>query len=657
MPSKMSLWNKEISLQIGRNIGWISIIYFLGLLFALPINMLMMYSGDEIFDHMEVNNLFEYHLDIQIGLLVIIPILLAVFLFRFLHVKQAADLMHSLPLKREKIFHHYAVIGMVFLILPIVIISILILFIHSALDLQSFFEAKDVFYWAGITILMNLILFTSGVFIAMMTGISVVHAVLSYIFLLFPVGMTLLLFHNLQIFLYGFPSIYFLNSELEKMSPITYTTILNSRPFHWNDIVIYAVLIVILYGLSLFFYKKRKPESAAEAMAFPALRYIFKYGVTFCTMLMGGMYFNEVQFASLGWTIFGYAFGAIFGYFFAEMVLQKTWRISVRVKGLAIYTVVIVILVIGIQTLGVYENRIPEQSEIKSVLMTNDIYIYKNQNESYDYLFTPTPMKKKESIKHVVNLHEQILKDKKINQRKEKGPKEDVFLVYELENGKKVIRQYNVNKSLYGDLFKPIYESEEYKLNSNEIFNVNEKEVEQISISVNGPISKRVTISEPGDVKEVLGLLREDLLAESYEDSQYFQSGGSSIEFHMDTRDHFMNMEFKPSYLKFTEWLKNKELLDQARVTSDDISHVLVAKGDAFDWYDKEPEIKEIEQSGDVLKFTDKEQIELSLNHTGWGWNSNKDYVAVFYYEIGDYSEVLFFDEEHAPDFIKAHFK
>ncbi|MBT2728027.1 hypothetical protein J7E63_13875 [Bacillus sp. ISL-75] len=110
--------------------------------------------------------------------MIIIPILLAVFIFRFLQVKQSADLIHSLPLKREKIFHHYAITGIVFLIVPVVIISILLLVIHATLDLNVIFGANDVFYWAGITILVNLLLYTVGIFIAMMTGISAVQPAL-----------------------------------------------------------------------------------------------------------------------------------------------------------------------------------------------------------------------------------------------------------------------------------------------------------------------------------------------------------------------------------------------------------------------------------------------------------------------------------------------
>ncbi|WP_215013129.1 hypothetical protein [Bacillus sp. ISL-75] len=91
------------------------------------------------------------------------------------------------------------------------------------------------------------------------------------------------------------------------------------------------------------------------------MRSIFKYGTTFCTMLTGGVYFSEVPYSNFGWTIFGYAVGAGIGYFVAEMVLRKTWRVFRESKGLAIYAAIIVIMVTVVQSLGIYENTIPKQ--------------------------------------------------------------------------------------------------------------------------------------------------------------------------------------------------------------------------------------------------------------------------------------------------------
>ena len=109
MPSKTSLLNKELFLQILRGTGWISIIYFLGLLFALPIGILMIVYRKYIYgtytrDRVESLFDFQYDLEIQVILFMAIPILMAVFLFRFLQVKQSAEFMHSLPIRREKVF-------------------------------------------------------------------------------------------------------------------------------------------------------------------------------------------------------------------------------------------------------------------------------------------------------------------------------------------------------------------------------------------------------------------------------------------------------------------------------------------------------------------------------------------------------------------------
>ena len=61
----------------------------------------------------------------------------------------------------------------------------------------------------------------------MMTGISAVQGVLTYIFLLFPAGITFLLLMNLNELLFGFPGRYYLNSNIEKLSPLTYISMID----------------------------------------------------------------------------------------------------------------------------------------------------------------------------------------------------------------------------------------------------------------------------------------------------------------------------------------------------------------------------------------------------------------------------------------------
>lgn len=651
MPSKTSLLNKELILQISRGTGWISIIYFLGLLFALPLRTLMLYTENTSLGRtpIRVDSLFDfqYDLEIQIGLLIAIPILMAIFLFRFLQVKQAADLMHSLPIRREKIFHYYTLSGIIALILPVLLIALILMVMHAALDLSSYFQLKNIFEWAGTTIIINLLLFMAGVFVAMVTGISVVQGVLTYIFLLFPVGMFLLLFSNLNQLLFGFPGDYYLNRNLEELSPLTYVSVIDEKRLQGKEILLYAVLTIILYGVSLYLYKKRKTESASEAIAFSKLRAIFKYGVTFCMMLLGGVYFSAIQSNSFIWMIVGYIIGAVVGYYIAEMVLQKTWRVFAKVKGLLIYSAMMAILVLGTQTLGFYENKVPDQDEVKNVLLTDSPHVYMEER-SFDHVFTPSPLKGKENIEQVRKLHEQIVTDKEERLQEEY---ETAFFLYELKNGKQVVRQYQVDKSQYEKYYKTIYESDEYKQASNEIFQLDVDQIQYLNILAEGSLQKNIRFDKPEDLREMIEVLKADIMEESYSDSVYFQGRGSTVEL-VGKGDRYSYLNFKPTYKGLNKWLEEKNLLERAKIMPEDISYIQVAKWEPDDEkLNGEELVPRLEKRSDVLKITDQKQVDEILNNST-GRTRNPSYTVILHYKENNYYDQFFIDENHIPEFL-----
>jgi ABC-2 type transport system permease protein len=656
MPSKTSLLNKELILQISRGTGWISIIYFLGLLFALPLRTLMLYTENTSMGRtpIRVDSLFDfqYDLEIQIGLLIAIPILMAVFLFRFLQVKQAADLMHSLPIRREKVFHHYTLSGVIALILPVLLIALILMVMHAALDLSSYFQLKSIFEWAGTTIIINLLLFMAGVFVAMITGISVVQGVLTYIFLLFPVGMFLLLFSNLNQLLFGFPGDYYLNRNLEELSPLTYVSVIDEKMLQGKEILLYAALTIILYGVSLYLYKKRKTESASEAIAFSKLRTIFKYGVTFCTMLFGGVYFSAVQSNSFIWMIFGYIIGAVIGYYIAEMVLQKTWRVFAKVKGLLIYGAMMAILVLGTQTLGFYENKVPDQDEVKNVLLTDSPHVYMEER-SFDHVFTPSPLKEQENIEQVRKLHQQIVADK---EERLQENYETAFFLYELKNGKKVIRQYRITKSQYEEFYEPIYESEEFKHASNEIFEVDVDEIKYMNMMAEGSIQKSMMFKSREELNEIIEVLKVDILEESYTDYVYYQGRGSMIEL-VTEGDRYIYLNLKPTYKGMHKWLEERDLLERVKLMPEDISSIQVVEADPdSEIGDIEGFLAQLETRSDVLRIADSKQIEEILNNAA-SWGSKHQFVVVLHYKWGNHPEVLYLDEQHIPDFLLSQLR
>lgn len=659
MPSKTSWFNKQLILQAIRTAGWIPIFYFFGLIFALPLDIYRRHSDDirVNFQPQPVESLFHYNLQIQAGMLIVIPVLMAVFLFRYLHVKQAAEMMHSQPLRREKIFYHFTLSGIAGLIIPVILTSLTVLILYSMIDLSAYFHMKDIFIWTGTTIALNAVIFAAGVLVAMMTGLSVIQAVLTYILLLFPSGIMVLFLTNLHTMWFGFPLEYYLNSNIDMMSPLTYIALLDERAINGKVIAAYAAASLILYSLSLYFYKKRKIESATEAIAFPKLRSVFKYGMTFCFTMLGGTYFAAVSESDrTGWLIFGYIIGAVIGYYISEMILQKTWRVFYRIKGLLIYAAAITIVLTGIQVLDIYENRIPEQSEIKQVIFTDSPYVF-TQNTVYDeFEYKPEPMQEQGNIQAVRQLHQQIVENKELVQTDEYQYKEQAFFYYELKNGKKLIRQYSVDREKFAKYFAAFQQSDEYKRVTHRIFHLDESKIKHLTISTQGAVPDYVSVNNREDIKELIRILQEDVLAEDYEDSIYYANYGASVEIFFN-QENSVFVSLSPSYKRVNQWLTEKDLLERISAKPEEVESIRIVKdGNQYLEMDSREIAADIESRTDALIVKDKQQIDELLPRIT-GWMQKPKYTAVITYKSRNQFDIVYMDEKHAPEFVKKNFR
>ena len=85
---------------------------------------------------LKFENLFSSQQMIQYVLVIVIPVLFAIFLFRFLQMKQASDFIHSLPITRRSIYFHMIGTGIGFIILPILLTGLILILFHSAIDIE-----------------------------------------------------------------------------------------------------------------------------------------------------------------------------------------------------------------------------------------------------------------------------------------------------------------------------------------------------------------------------------------------------------------------------------------------------------------------------------------------------------------------------------------
>jgi ABC-2 type transport system permease protein len=654
MPFKISLFRKEMLKHSGRSAGWVSLLYLLVLIFCFPLNILMTVTNEER-ELWPIDSLFNYNFEIQIILFIAAPVLLAIFLFRFLNVKESSDLFHSMPIKREQIFHQYTITGLFYLIAPVLITTLLLWMENLAFDLQTVLSVQDIFYWFAITALLNITIFMGAVFTGMFTGISFVHGVLSYIFLLLPAGLILLVSYNLQFFLYGFPENYFMNNSIEYFSPLVVTNRLAHETLEARVISIYAIISVILYVAALWVYKKRRSEAVSHAIVFPILKPVFSFGTMVCTAFLAALYFGETQNHSISWLIFGYISGSLVGYFAAQMVLNKTWRVFGKIKSYLIYAGALVILLLMLHfDVMQYENKVPELEDIAQVHFSDKPYLYNDTSFRNNAYF----LKSKENLMLVRQLHQAILEDK-INPETIKGSRsESALFAYELKNGRKVVREYTIDKSKFKSFYKQIHESEEYKITVNEIFQQKTQDMKLITIQPYGPTNNRATFSDPEEIEELVSILKEEIHSASYEEMNELRGFQSYISILLND-NHSIDLSYKPSFKKLDQWLEQKDALDKAKVSAKDISHAVILKKDEL----TEEERKEFEydpaqvfdKRKNIKKISNPEDIRIAMNQSQdlYIWEPEIQYIIAFYYKNESYPIVRCFDEKNVPEFAK----
>ncbi|MBT2614395.1 MULTISPECIES: DUF6449 domain-containing protein [unclassified Bacillus (in: firmicutes)] len=629
MSSRITWFNRELIIYIFRSTGWIGFLYLVGLIFALPLKMLaIILNGNN--EYVEFENLFSCQQKIQFVLVIVIPVLLAIFLFRFLQMKQASDFIHSLPITRRSIYVHMIGTGIGFMGLPILLTGSILILFHSAIDIERLYSMTDIWSWMGTTFILEALIFSVAVLLGMVTGLSAFQGVLTYIFLTLPVGLFVLFAANVKFLIAGFSAEYYLSANMNGISPLLAATEMEKITFFSINTLIYSILTFLFLISSLFLYERRKLEHVSQAFVYPKIKPVFKFGLTLCMMLFTGLYFSETTGES-GWIFFGYTVGSLLGYYLGEIVLQKTWRIRVNLKGYVAFiaAVIVLALIIKIDPLQ-YKTKIPDEKMISQIYIGDSPLFFDGDDTSNS---ASTYLKEKENIEAIRLLHQEIIdKGKKVSIG-EWNDGQSVFLMYELKNGKRLAREYHLqNYDSYMPLLAKIYESNEYKKMVNQVLNVSAEDVSKIKITASGQVDKSITITDRHQLESAVKALSEDLNNQSF--AQMTSSFGdyASIEILLkNNKTIYMNWD--SSYSQFSEWMVSTGQSEQARLMADDISYILVAKSESKIYHtNSESELaQQIEQQPNRLKIKNASEIETAIDNAQIDWSG--EYLAAFYYK------------------------
>ncbi|MDF2558133.1 MAG: hypothetical protein K0R71_1961 [Bacillales bacterium] len=571
--------NGELVKQILRRTGWVGVVHFLILFLAMPVGLYIQASmfGVDEFSNIKAGPSYEdiLHLGMEYQgfIYLICPILLTLYLFNYLTDKYSTDFIHSAPISRKSLLAHYLGCGTILLVGSILLVGLTTYVSQHLAGLPELFNGNDYLYWFARTIMFTLVLFYIGAFVGMITGNPLSHGFVTYFILLIPYAIFYLTFNLLRHLLYGLSSKYLLETSTEHLSPITSFFVTDILTVEW---IVYSALIVILPISTYYLYKIRPSEASGKAFIFRILPPVFKYSLTFVGMVLGGTFYEGFA-RGTEWMYFGLFIGTFFGYWIAEILIQKTWRIK-QWKGFAIFIVIMVAIggFIKLDLFGFVE-KVPQHDKVQSVAMTDGTNFLGNLPNSSNGI---TTFKSEESIKEIIDLHKQILKEKP--DLAVSFSTNNLKIAYNLKDGSKLVREYSIGSNT--ELFQKSREILLSKEADLSYVNYLESTVSKMkNVSLNGVFhaeQPQVMLGDSEAIKGLLYCIKKDIEQEKGNINE--KPSYNLITLTIEYSPYMPTIQFNlPSrYDNTMAWLKDKNYLDRLVLNSQQVSKMTIVQAD-----------------------------------------------------------------------------
>ncbi|TRZ38116.1 hypothetical protein CEQ21_22150 [Niallia circulans] len=648
MPLKKTYYYKQLSLLTFRNVGWLGIISFLALFFAVPMHLILMdkkdyrrWERDQVY-----SEIFDINILVQAGIMIIIPLLLGIFLFRYIQSKAYSDLIHSLPVSRSFLFHFFTWNGFFVLIVPIILNAIIIMAAYWIIDLHQFISFAKIFSWIGIFTIFTAIVYFTCIFVGMLTGLSITQGVFSVLLLLFPAGIIYMVFYNFSSYVHGFPVDKYISDKLIYLSPILAPVIIYSDYSAVKVFTSYIVVCAILYIAAMLLYKKRNTETVYQTLTVSNLGGLFKYTVTICFMLLFGLYFQLIN-QGLPYHLFGLLIGSFIGYLVGEMFLMKSWRVFNRLKGYLFFLLAgIIVAVVAPFLNSKYEEFVPEVEDIKSVR------IEQHNNYTNDTIMGLTS---EENKTLVTLMHKELIKTDTTYDQDYYNDRINLTVVYELKN-RKVTRSYSIKKDVSDKLLKPIYETKEFR---QKLYNLDTQD-DISKVKVDMPNGQTLKLTDKKELNNFLTVLMGDKRNESFGGmtNLYELSASVAVERKDGTSDYF-NSYITVNNEKTINWLQIRGFQNLFTMDSQYVDKMYIVKSEEVgDNYSDLYSIEEIESK--ISKFESKAEVESKEQQSDILAKfvyPNQKYMVFVKPKYQDEVTVNFISEDDLPDSIKQKLK
>ena len=383
----------------------VSLVFFL-ILFCSIILPAYMERGRYYFESV----LIEPH-PIWVIVELVLPIVAASAVYRYLHSSSGTTLMHSLPLSRNTLFAGNFLSGLVLTFAPMVLTMLMILpFCVTGFNTNSYYYSASSgitwlavwLVWAGVSLLVLFFIYALASLAASLTGNGIGLMAITLVLNFIAFFVYAIIAGYLDEFLIGFSSASSSQTEvITFLNPLFYSFVAfdnyeSGRVFFALAVAIFLIIACAAVFAALQPYKRRRLERAGRPICFRFAEIVITYLITLvCMAGMGIAFYYESNSYSVSQNFLykvpalvgGCAVGAVLTFMIVTMLAQKTPRIFTKktLKDFGVFAIIAIIFVsFTAFDLTGYTNRVPGQGQIKTAEMTlysyPFLYPYGNNN-------------------------------------------------------------------------------------------------------------------------------------------------------------------------------------------------------------------------------------------------------------------------------------
>lgn len=525
MSLKTSFFNKTLVKSDFKRLWWIPAVHTLSLFLMCVFTFMERYFNSPTSGAVAIrferncelvySTLYRYMIP-SFVLALIVPVVLAVFLFSYLQSGKSSTFAHSVPVSRGATFVSHAVSGIIMFLIPLIVNGAILLVMRMDSGFAQTYSVAHLLQCLSVAALYSFVAFALTTAIAMITGNVVANLIFTYIFGLLPLAAEAFFKFFAYSQLYG--NIMTSDFWCEK-----YLYLTPEKTLSLGGIALYVILSAGLLAAAFLLYRARNMENHSEIVAFPVLRPIFVFGVAICSGAVGFAYVDALWSIDNPLTML--PFGLV-GLIIATMLVKKSFRGLKLLKPAIIYSLTIVcVFTIFHYDLTGYERRVPTAFEVEYVtfeqngINPTDIgWYYDDYGKKYklNEEFSPD-ITNLEDIKYVCTLHLYLTDEEHVAETLNNPWR--LTLHYKLKDGKTLSRQYTVDYTEYKAFLEPIVTTDTIRKTYFPILRDNDRTYTSVSVyDERIADAAAVMFNDKSTVNEFLEALKKDTQNAPYDE-------------------------------------------------------------------------------------------------------------------------------------------